>query len=238
MLDVAPPPLTRRGAAAARAAGPRRVGRSARPGRASCAVAGSSGPATLVGWGCRRRRAPVAGDWLADPAHWRRLRRAAGRGGGPATPRRTRWSRACRWRRCGSASACPTGRWSRRWSGRRCGAAPVGSAPAGPRAARAGGPGGATGPRRVRRPAVPRAGGRTGSPTLGLGPREIGAAVRAGALLRLADERGAAARRARRRGAGAGRVAAAVHPQRRPGRPWTPPAGWRCRCWSCWTGGA
>ncbi|WP_229401631.1 selenocysteine-specific translation elongation factor [Micromonospora okii] len=72
VLDVAPPPLARRGAAAARAA----------------VLAGLDGRPDLAGE-LRRRRlarreeltrmgvpataAPVAGDWLADPEHWRAL---------------------------------------------------------------------------------------------------------------------------------------------------------------------
>jgi selenocysteine-specific elongation factor len=72
VLDVAPPPMRRRGAAAARAA----------------TLAGMDGRADLADELRRRRLArrsdlermgvpvtvpPVAGDWLADPAHWARL---------------------------------------------------------------------------------------------------------------------------------------------------------------------
>ncbi|SCG50793.1 selenocysteine-specific elongation factor [Micromonospora echinaurantiaca] len=72
VLDVAPPPLARRGAAAARAA----------------VLAGLDGRPDLAGELRRRRLArvtdlvrtgvevtarPVAGDWLADPEHWRQL---------------------------------------------------------------------------------------------------------------------------------------------------------------------
>ncbi|MBQ1075970.1 selenocysteine-specific translation elongation factor [Micromonospora sp. C31] len=72
VLDVAPPPLTRRGAAVARAA----------------VLATVDGRADLAGELRRRRLArtadllrcgvevtgrPVAGDWLADPEHWRVL---------------------------------------------------------------------------------------------------------------------------------------------------------------------
>ncbi|SCF11239.1 selenocysteine-specific elongation factor [Micromonospora coriariae] len=72
VLDVAPPPLARRGAAAARAkvladldgrpdlAGELRRRRLVRAG-------------TLVRMGVPVHAAPVAGDWLADPGHWRRL---------------------------------------------------------------------------------------------------------------------------------------------------------------------
>ncbi|MCL7459864.1 selenocysteine-specific translation elongation factor [Micromonospora sp. MSM11] len=73
VLDVAPPPLTRRGAAVARAA----------------VLATVDGRPDLAGELRRRRLAraadlartgvevtgpPVAGDWLADPEHWRALR--------------------------------------------------------------------------------------------------------------------------------------------------------------------
>ncbi|MGS2615870.1 selenocysteine-specific translation elongation factor [Micromonospora sp. LZ34] len=72
VLDVAPPPLIRRGAAAARAA----------------VLAGLDGRPDLAGELRRRRLAraadlvrtgvevtarPVAADWLADPEHWRQL---------------------------------------------------------------------------------------------------------------------------------------------------------------------
>ncbi|MFI6263421.1 selenocysteine-specific translation elongation factor [Micromonospora sp. NPDC051006] len=72
VLDVAPPPLARRGAAAARAT----------------VLAGLDGRPDLAGELRRRRLAraveltrmgvpvdarPVAGDWLADPEHWRQL---------------------------------------------------------------------------------------------------------------------------------------------------------------------
>ncbi|MET7946760.1 selenocysteine-specific translation elongation factor [Micromonospora sp. NPDC005324] len=72
VLDVAPPPLGRRGAAAARAqvldeldgrpdlAGELRRRRLIRAG-------------ALIRMGVPVHAEPVAGDWLADPAHWRRL---------------------------------------------------------------------------------------------------------------------------------------------------------------------
>ncbi|MFG1780127.1 selenocysteine-specific translation elongation factor [Micromonospora sp. NPDC049048] len=72
VLDVAPPPLTRRGAAAARArvlatvdgrpdlAGELRRRRLARA-------------ADLLRTGVEVTARPVAGDWLADPEHWRAL---------------------------------------------------------------------------------------------------------------------------------------------------------------------
>ncbi|WP_030492008.1 selenocysteine-specific translation elongation factor [Micromonospora chokoriensis] len=78
VLDVAPPPLARRGAAAARAqvlaaldgrpdlAGELRRRRLIRAGALiRMGVPVHDGPAYAE---------PVAGDWLADPAHWRRLR--------------------------------------------------------------------------------------------------------------------------------------------------------------------
>ncbi|GAB3935665.1 hypothetical protein GCM10027614_10760 [Micromonospora vulcania] len=72
---------------------------------------------------------------------------------------------------------------------------------------------------------------------LGLGPREIGAAVRAGALLRLADNvvlLPDALDGAVRCWPGCPNRS----PCPPPGRHWTPPVGSRCRCWSCWTAGA
>ncbi|TCC00244.1 selenocysteine-specific translation elongation factor [Micromonospora zingiberis] len=74
VLDVAPPPLRRRGAAAARAAvlatvdgRPDLSGELRRRGLARAADLRRAGvPVTVE---------PVAGDWLADPEHWRRLGR-------------------------------------------------------------------------------------------------------------------------------------------------------------------
>ncbi|MCF0094811.1 selenocysteine-specific translation elongation factor [Micromonospora sp. MH99] len=72
VLDVAPPPLSRRGAAAARA-----TVLADLDGRPD--LAGELRRRRLVRAGALRRMGvpvqatPVAGDWLADPAHWRRL---------------------------------------------------------------------------------------------------------------------------------------------------------------------
>ncbi|MCO1595064.1 selenocysteine-specific translation elongation factor [Micromonospora sp. RHAY321] len=72
VLDVAPPPLTRRGAAASRAQV--LAGLDGRPD-----VAGELRRRRLIRAGALLRMgvpvqaAPVAGDWLADPGHWRRL---------------------------------------------------------------------------------------------------------------------------------------------------------------------
>ncbi|MFF5175718.1 selenocysteine-specific translation elongation factor [Micromonospora sp. NPDC000089] len=73
VLDVDPPPLRRRGAAAARAA--LLADLDGRPD-----LAGELRRRQLVRAGALARMgvpgtvAPVAGDWLADPDHWRRLR--------------------------------------------------------------------------------------------------------------------------------------------------------------------
>jgi len=78
VLDVAPPPLARRGAAAARA-----QVLAALDGRPD--LAGELRRRRLIRAGALIRMGvpvhdgsayaePVAGDWLADPAHWRRLR--------------------------------------------------------------------------------------------------------------------------------------------------------------------
>ncbi|MBQ1026470.1 selenocysteine-specific translation elongation factor [Micromonospora sp. C95] len=70
VLDVLPPPLARRGAAAARAAvlatldgRPDLVGELSRRGLARVG--------DLVRAGVEVSQTPVVGDWLADPAHWR-----------------------------------------------------------------------------------------------------------------------------------------------------------------------
>jgi selenocysteine-specific elongation factor len=74
VLDVLPPPLRRRGAAAARAAV-----LSTMDGRADEAAElrrrGLARRADLVRMGVLPEAAPVAGDWLADPDTWAALRR-------------------------------------------------------------------------------------------------------------------------------------------------------------------
>ncbi|MFF5055060.1 selenocysteine-specific translation elongation factor [Micromonospora sp. NPDC000663] len=185
VLDVAPPPLARRGAAAARAQ----------------ALAGLDGRPDLAGE-LRRRRlvragalirmgvpvhaAPVAGDWLADPEHWRRL-------GEQVTEEVARHARehplepgmpvdALRQRLALPDRALVEAlvRPPLRIHAGRVGAAsadvlpePVARAVQRVRAE--------YGDRPFRAPEADRL------VDLGLGPREIGAAVRAGALLRLAD---------------------------------------------------
>jgi selenocysteine-specific elongation factor len=74
VLDVAPPPLSRRGAAAARArvladldGRPDALGELRRRGLAR--------RGDLVRMGVPAAGEPVAGDWLADPEHWQSLRR-------------------------------------------------------------------------------------------------------------------------------------------------------------------
>ncbi|GLY76423.1 selenocysteine-specific translation elongation factor [Actinoallomurus iriomotensis] len=75
VLDVRPPALRRRGAAAARA----RELAAGVPGAAELVRRhGLIRRSELVAMGVRPEGAPVAGDWLADPAHWASLRRRLG----------------------------------------------------------------------------------------------------------------------------------------------------------------
>ncbi|MET8551508.1 selenocysteine-specific translation elongation factor [Micromonospora zamorensis] len=185
VLDVAPPPLARRGAAVARAqvlaeldgrpdlAGELRRRRLVRAG-------------ALIRMGVPVHEAPVAGDWLADPAHWRRL-------GEQVTEEVARYARehplepgmpvdALRQRLALPDRVLVEAlvRPPLRIHAGRVGAAgadalpePVARAVQRVRAE--------YGDRPFRAPEADRL------VDLGLGPREIGAAVRAGALLRLAD---------------------------------------------------
>ncbi|WP_406065031.1 selenocysteine-specific translation elongation factor [Micromonospora sp. NBC_00860] len=190
VLDVAPPPLGRRGAAAARAqvlaeldgrpdlAGELRRRRLVRSGALlRMGVPAQNGPAYAE---------PVAGDWLADPAHWRRLgeqlteevaRHAREHPLEPGMPvDALRQRLALPDRVLVEALVRPP----LRIHAGRVGAAgadalpePVARAVQRVRAE--------YGDRPFRAPEADRL------VDLGLGPREIGAAVRAGALLRLAD---------------------------------------------------
>ncbi|MEU1248207.1 selenocysteine-specific translation elongation factor [Micromonospora arida] len=185
VLDVAPPPLGRRGAAAARAqvlaeldgrpdlAGELRRRRLIRAG-------------ALIRMGVPVHAEPVAGDWLADPAHWRRL-------GEQLTEEVARHARehplepgmpvdALRQR-----LALPDRvlvevlvRPPLRIHAGRVGAASANALPE-PVALAVQRVRAEYGDRPFRAPEADRL------VDLGLGPREIGAAVRAGALLRLAD---------------------------------------------------
>ncbi|MFG3556563.1 selenocysteine-specific translation elongation factor [Micromonospora sp. NPDC047557] len=185
VLDVAPPPLSRRGAAAARAAVLADL--DGRPD-----LAGELRRRRLVRVGALRRMGvpaqatPVAGDWLADPAHWRRL-------GEQLTEEVDRYARehplepgmpvdALRQRLALPDRALVEAliRPPLRVHGGRIGTAAVDALPE-PVA------------RAVQRVRAEYADRPFRAPEadrlvdLGLGPREIGAAVRAGALLRLAD---------------------------------------------------
>ncbi|WP_406084314.1 selenocysteine-specific translation elongation factor [Micromonospora zamorensis] len=185
VLDVAPPPLARRGAAVTRAqvlaeldgrpdlAGELRRRRLVRAG-------------ALIRMGVPVDAAPVAGDWLADPAHWRRL-------GEQVTEEVARYARehplepgmpvdALRQRLALPDRVLVEAlvRPPLRIHAGRVGVAgadglpePVARAVQRVRAE--------YGDRPFRAPEADRL------VDLGLGPREIGAAVRAGALLRLAD---------------------------------------------------
>ncbi|MEU8421058.1 selenocysteine-specific translation elongation factor [Micromonospora sp. NPDC048835] len=192
VLDVAPPPLGRRGAAAARAqvlaeldgrpdlAGELRRRRLIRAGAlVRMGVPVPTGPG-------RDSPSPVAGDWLADPGHWRWL-------GEQVTEQVTRYARehplepgmpvdALRQRLALPDRVLVEAlvRPPLRIHAGRVGAAGVDVLPEAVaravRRVRA-----EYGDRPFRAPETDRL------VDLGLGPREIGAAVRAGALLRLAD---------------------------------------------------
>ncbi|MEU7589529.1 selenocysteine-specific translation elongation factor [Micromonospora sp. NPDC049230] len=186
VLDVAPPPLARRGAAVARAQ----------------VLAELDGRPDLVGE-LRRRRlvragallrmgvpvhvAPVAGDWLADPEHWRRL-------GDQVTEEVARYVREHP-----LEPGMPVDALRQRLAlPDRVLVEALVRPPLRVHAGRVGAAGAADGlPEPVAR-AVRRVREEYGDRPfrapeadrlvdLGLGPREIGAAVRAGALLRLAD---------------------------------------------------
>ncbi|MEH0938550.1 selenocysteine-specific translation elongation factor [Micromonospora psammae] len=185
VLDVAPPPLRRRGAAAARATV--LAGLDGRPD-----LAGELRRRALVRAGDLARMGvpvtatPVAGDWLADPEHWRRLaarlveettryaREHPLEPGAPVDALRHRLDLPDRalvealvrpplTLRAGRVAVAGAGALPE----------PVARAVGRVRAEYADHP--------FRAPEA----GRLA--TLGLGPREIGAAVRAGALLRLAE---------------------------------------------------
>ncbi|NJP34005.1 selenocysteine-specific translation elongation factor [Micromonospora thermarum] len=185
VLDVAPPPLRRRGAAAARAAvlatldgRPDLAGELRRRGLAR------AGDLTRMGVAPAGR--PVAGDWLADPGHWRRLgtrlaeevdRYATAHPLDPGAPvelLRQRLDLPDR------ALVAALVRPPLRLHAGRVTAAPADALPEPVARAVA----------RVRAACAAhpfRAPEADHLADLGLGPREIGAAVRAGALLRLAD---------------------------------------------------
>ncbi|MDG4839346.1 SelB C-terminal domain-containing protein [Micromonospora sp. WMMD967] len=195
VLDVAPPPLARRGAAAARAqvlaeldgrpdlAGELRRRRLVRTGTLiRMGVPVPAGPGRdSPAW-----TAPVAGDWLADPAHWQRL-------GEQVTDEVARYARdhplepgmpvdALRQRLALPDRVLVEAlvRPPLRIHAGRVGTAGVDALPE-PVARAVQRVRAEYGDRPFRAPEADRL------VDLGLGPREIGAAVRAGALLRLAD---------------------------------------------------
>lgn len=185
VLDVAPPPLARRGAAAARAQVLAELdGRPDLTGelrRRRLVRAGA-----LIRMGVPVHAEPVAGDWLADPAHWRRLRdqlteevaRYAEEHplepGMPVDALRQRLALPDR------VLVEALVRPPLRIHAGRVGAAGVDELPE-PVARAVQRVRAEYGDRPFRAPEADRL------VDLGLGPREIGAAVRAGALLRLAD---------------------------------------------------
>ncbi|GHH87566.1 selenocysteine-specific translation elongation factor [Streptomyces sulfonofaciens] len=78
LLDVRPPPLTRRGAAAARARDLEAV-TGPPDGAAELRRRGLARRRDLLAMGVRPPSEPVAGEWLADPRHWAGLRDRLGR---------------------------------------------------------------------------------------------------------------------------------------------------------------
>ncbi|MEV0726462.1 selenocysteine-specific translation elongation factor [Micromonospora purpureochromogenes] len=185
VLDVAPPPLRRRGAAAARAAVLADLdGRPDLAGELRRRALVRAGELTRMG--VPATVAPVAGDWLADPEHWRRLATRLAEEttryarehpldpGVPVEVLRRRLDLPDR------ALVEALVRPPLALRGGRVTAAEVDALPA--PVARA--------VQRVRAEYADhpfRAPEADRLATLGLGPREIGAAVRAGALLRLAE---------------------------------------------------
>ncbi|MEO3929446.1 selenocysteine-specific translation elongation factor [Micromonosporaceae bacterium B7E4] len=186
VLDVVPPRLGRRGAAADRAAV--LAGLDGRPDESGeLARRGLARRPELERMGVTVRTAPVAGDWHADPAHWRELLRRL-------VDEVTRWAQA---HPLEPGVPVETARRLLDLPDR----ALVEALVAAPLLARDGriGRGGATAalPEQVAR-AVRRVGAELAErpfvapeaarlAEFGLGHREIGAAVRAGALLKLAD---------------------------------------------------
>jgi selenocysteine-specific elongation factor len=186
VLDVRPPPVRRRGAGAARA---RQL--AAWPDRPDAAVLlrqhGLLRLADLRAMGCAATSTPVAGDWLADPGRWAALRRrlpeaverhAAAHPLDPGLPvEAARQALRVPDRRVVEALVEPPLRLS---AGRVYGARRAGELPAEVAVAVA----------RLRAELVA-APYRVPEPSrladIGLGPKPLAAAVRAGALLRIAD---------------------------------------------------
>ncbi|SDY93260.1 selenocysteine-specific elongation factor [Micromonospora pattaloongensis] len=186
VLDVVPPPLSRRGAAANRAV--ILAGMDGRPDeRDELRRRGLMRRGELTRMGVPVTTAPVAGDWLADPDHWRELRRRLV----------AEVTRHARDQPLAAGAPVEALRHALGLPDRALVEALV-AAPLITRAGRvsvAGAAGGlpesvARAVERVRvhlteRPFHAPEAARLAE--LGLGPREIGAAVRAGALLRVAD---------------------------------------------------
>ncbi|MGC4748018.1 selenocysteine-specific translation elongation factor [Micromonospora sp. DT201] len=195
VLDVAPPPLTRRGAAAARAqvlaeldGRPDLAGelRRRRLVQAGALIRMGVPVHTESGAGAVKAGAVVAGDWLADPAHWQRL-------GDQLTEEVARYTREHP-----LEPGMPVDALRQRLAlPDRILVEALVRPPLRIHAGRVGAAGADALPEPVAR-AVQRVRAEYGDRPfrapeadhlvdLGLGPREIGAAVRAGALLRLAD---------------------------------------------------
>ena len=239
VLDVAPPPLRPPGRGRGPRRGARRPGRPSRRAPASCAAAAWSGAAELDrDGGAGDRPAPVAGDWLRRPRALAALRRPAGRRGRPARPGAPAGAGRAGGGAAPARSACPTGRWSRRWSGRRCA---LRGGRVGPASAAARCPSRWPGPcERVRAELGDRAvRGARGGPARRARARARGRSARPCGPARCSGWPTTSCccpTRSTSAVAGAGRGCRSRSPSARPGRRWTPPAGSRCRCWSCWTG--
>ncbi len=188
VLDAAPPPLTRRGAARARAAELAEIGAARPDGAALLARAGVLRASALRGIGAEVPADAVAvGPYVVDAGAAARWRSRAG-GAGRRRPRGRR--RARRPRRAGAGGAGAAGRGDRR--GARLRAArrperPRRSTPPGRRTCRRPSPPPSTTcaptSRTRRSPRPP----PTASPTSGSDAAELAAAERAGAVIRVAD---------------------------------------------------
>ena len=243
VLDVAPPRLRGRGAAAAAAARPgplaadpprardllRRHGllRAARAGRDGGHGAPDAGGRGLAG------RPGVLG----------RRSRTGWPSWSPSTRAATRWPSGCRWKRPGARCGCPTAAWSRPWparAGRRCPSttATLTVAPGDGRG-RAGT--GTAADRGAPDPGRDLAGDPFRAPEAArlreLGPGHQGDRGGGPGWSAAADQRpGGAGPGCRRRAARCWPGCRSRSPPPRPGRRSAPPGGWPSRCWSTWTG--
>ena len=202
---------------------------AARPARPpTWPAAGWSGPTSSPRWAGRCPRAPTGSGRGCWPRGWSRSWPAGCPTSSPGTGGCGRWSRGRRRTWSAAPSTCPTPSWSPRWCGRRWCCATAGC--------------------RRRRPRCPDAVQRAvddvrarlaGEPfaapevaelaAAGLGPRELGAAVRSGQLVRIAEGVYLAPGRTRRRPRGCGRCRSrspSARPARRGGPAGGSPSPW------------